>query len=197
MATITLQGVSFSVYGDHAGSGSLTEYAIGSLAHTATYLAAGSDTQKAAMVTATRILESERWVGTKTDSGQTLAWPRTGVSDADGSALASDSIPSVIVRGFYELTLELLSDPALARALQDPTSNVASVSDGKVALTFRKPLTDGNRFPGLAQALLAPYLYSASAQAGLGASERLGNDDTAWRAGSSAFDDDDTYGLGI
>ena len=70
-----------------------------------------------------------------------------------------------------------------------------SAKDGKVALTFWKPINEGNRFPGLAQTLLAPYLANGAASAGLGASERLGDDSTPWRAGSPAFDDADTYGL--
>jgi hypothetical protein len=38
-----------------------------------------------------------RWKGTRKTSAQALAWPRTGVTDEDGYAVADDSVPQEVI----------------------------------------------------------------------------------------------------
>jgi len=146
------------------------------------------------MVTATRQMDAESWTGAKTTTSQPLAWPRTGVTDREGSAVASGTIPADIVNGFFELALALIADPSLATAGADPASAVKSISDGKTSLTFWSPQNAGGRFPSTVQALLGPYLSGSAAAVGLGAPTLLSDSCAEKRfgaAGRPAFDEDE------
>lgn len=43
--------------------------------------------------------------GTRVSETQSLAWPRTGVTDRDGFAVSSTSIPACLKQAFYELCI--------------------------------------------------------------------------------------------
>lgn len=50
-------------------------------------------------------LAGQSWKGIKTyGRGQTGAWPRTGVVDCEGIAIAVDEIPSEVIQAQYDLT---------------------------------------------------------------------------------------------
>ncbi len=78
--------------------------------------------------------ECLRWSGTKTDSAQILAWPRTGAFDSDGIAAASDEIPSAVKLAAAEQTLFMLSNEyrAAVRALN---SGIRSVNAGGMSVS--------------------------------------------------------------
>ena len=69
---------------------------------------------EAALVSAARRLDQESFQGVRTDSTQAMAWPRTGATDEDGYAIASDAYPAALKRAQFELALALLSDDMLA-----------------------------------------------------------------------------------
>ena len=60
--------------------------------------------KEAAIRRATAYLDSLRWKGTRTNGrGQALAWPRSGVSDCEGEAIADDEIPDEVIIAQHEL----------------------------------------------------------------------------------------------
>ncbi len=48
------------------------------------------------------------WSGTPSTTTQALAWPRTGMYDANGNAIAVDAIPQALKNAVAELALQLL-----------------------------------------------------------------------------------------
>lgn len=60
----------------------------------------GTDSERARMLRrGTQYLDGHyrsRWKGTKATSGQSLTWPRAGVTDEDGNGIDSDTIPQAI-----------------------------------------------------------------------------------------------------
>src|SRR5687768_15812728 len=76
---------------------------------------ARSDAVKsAALVTATRRIDEEQFLGVKTTTTQSLKWPRVGVYDEDGIALSSSTIPTRVKEATYIAALELLKTDFLA-----------------------------------------------------------------------------------
>src|SRR5687767_14396256 len=58
-------------------------------------------TKEAALVTATRRIDEESFLGIKTSSGQALKWPRTDVYDEDGESFNSATIPARVKEATY------------------------------------------------------------------------------------------------
>lgn len=46
-----------------------------------------------------------RWFGSRSNEDQALAWPREGMYDSDGYAIAGDALPSVIADACIELAI--------------------------------------------------------------------------------------------
>lgn len=96
---------------------------------------------------------------------QTTRWPRTGVVDAEGDTVASDTVPDQILQAQCELAYELTQDVALETA-RDANSNIASVgAGGGVQVSFFRPQDANGRFPPTVQELLDEFLGSAQANA--------------------------------
>jgi hypothetical protein len=72
--------------------------------------------KQAALVMATRRLDSERWQGTKVNYTQALKWPRYDVEDDDGLCFQPDVIPQAVKDATCDLALELVK--------LDPTTEV-------------------------------------------------------------------------
>lgn len=65
----------------------------------------------AALIWASRLLDEQvAWQGTKVSASQSLRWPRSGVSDADGYAFSSDAIPAWLANATAELARYLLTE---------------------------------------------------------------------------------------
>lgn len=95
--------------------------------------AATTEQKEDALMWATGILD--RWVdwsGDKATSTQRLRWPRTGVYNPDGEAVASDSIPQFLVEATAELARKLL-DKDLT---EEPTRGIKRLRSGEVDITF-------------------------------------------------------------
>lgn len=118
MGTVSISGKTYNIYGEHTddtqGVDSSVTYFIGQL-NTSAWDDAGFTDQQKALVTATRILDKQRWTGSPTDPNtpQPLAWPRTGVTDCDGNAVATDAVPDEIVFATYELAAAIIADAAV------------------------------------------------------------------------------------
>ena len=181
MGTVVIAAQTYNIYGTQAAA---IVYHNGSYKPASVaWLAATADTQARTLVDATRILDEVSWAGVRTDptTPQPLAWPRTGVTYADGTAISSTVTPVEIDEACYELAALVLAKPGVADAsTQD--SNIESVTAGSVNVSFFAPVRIG-MFPHSVMRLIRQFLGSSS---GLAAgSERLGD------CNESAFDDCD------
>jgi hypothetical protein len=191
MGTVTIgsPGVTYTIYGEHLGAGSCDEYATGSLAYSATWAAASADSgkqQKQALIEATRILDRAPWNGTKTVAGQALAWPRTGVNRADGTAVDPNTIPIEIINACYELALAGLAKPALFTGVTTE-DKIKRVEAKGVEVEWFGPRS-GGRWPGRVGELVGQFLAGAGAST-LGGSSAYGTSEC------SDFDDSDRFGV--
>ncbi|PCI54159.1 MAG: hypothetical protein COB36_10735 [Alphaproteobacteria bacterium] len=80
--------------------------------HSEPWAAADVYSRNKALTTATRILDGMAWCGLKSDSANSLRWPRSGVLDKDGYTLSSSTIPSFLEQATADLALDLLVEDA-------------------------------------------------------------------------------------
>lgn len=135
-------------------------YLVASISATA-WLAADDETKGKALISSVRWLETLSWLGSKTDSANALAWPRTGISGVD-----PNTIPAGVVFAYYEIASALLEDPTLFVSITDPM--IRSMAAGPVNVSFFRPddvFWDGP-VPKSAMAYIAAYLNSGSNAAG-------------------------------
>lgn len=133
------------------------------------WTAADTATKGQALISATRMIDRQRWAGTKNTSADVnsdLAWPRSGVTDKYGNSVSSTAIPDDLMIGFYELALSMLED----ETVQDTPaggSNTKRVKAGSVEVEFFRPTLGAlGRFPQVVQELLAQFLGGASSNTG-------------------------------
>src|SRR5262245_26205603 len=110
MATVEVEGEEFDVY---VSLETADRYAIGSFSPQATaWRALTDDERSATIVQATREIDRQLWAGEKTDPDQEHAWPRTGVTRADGTEVDEDTVPQEILDGVCELAMWRGQKPA-------------------------------------------------------------------------------------
>lgn len=169
---VTFGGTNFTVYGDLAG---VNSYLLGHSSKAAAWQALDATGKNRARLTATRSFDRQAWVGTVTDlvTPQPLAWPRTGVTDRNGVAIADNVIPPDILFGFYEWVGDVASVPAITGAT--PGSNTKAVKSSKkvdvITVSeetqfFRATIGQVARFPTEVLEWIGSYLDSAAAGAG-------------------------------
>lgn len=189
MGTVTIPaagGTVYQVYGEHVGADSLTAYANASLAYAAIFTAASVDDRARAHVEATRVLDRAPWAGAKTSGAQALAWPRTGVTRADGTAVDSVTIPAEVTTAAYELALAGLADPSIFTGVTT-ADNTKKLEAKGVSIEYFGPQA-GGRWPGRVGELVSQFL------AGMGASA-LGGSAAYGTSSESSFDDCDRFDL--
>jgi len=124
------------------------------------------DSQTRALISSFRILEKQRWQGSKTDPLQTAEWPRTGVVDCEGTAVDSAVVPDDIVSAQIELAYYLSQNPTF-EADGTTGSNIRSLHAGAASIDYFSPndLTSGNaasRFPANIQELIRCFVGGSS-----------------------------------
>lgn len=135
----------------------ITIYADGSV-NGGDWLAAEELEQQRAAIEATRIIDRENWAGGRTSPTQDLAFPRTGLSDKEGVALADDQIPPDILAAHSELSMALVSS-AGARSGAGTADNVKSITTNKSRVEFFKPGENiGDDLPDVVQDLAGHLL---------------------------------------
>jgi len=118
-----------------------------------------SATKTDALVTATRTLDRKQWVGTKYGDPQTLDWPRSGVTDREGGAVAADSVPQFVVDATCELALALIQDVSV----QAPDgSKIGRIKTGTVEVELVKSGDSISGFPAIVQDIIGYYLAGAA-----------------------------------
>lgn len=96
----------------------------GFITHVANYYGgtvADEDASDVPMRAAFAWLNGQSWKGAKTyGRSQTGAWPRTGVTDCEGTAIANDEIPTEVIMAQYDLAWAEMSTPGTL----NPTGSV-------------------------------------------------------------------------
>lgn len=145
----------------------------------ASTMPASGETQKAALVMATRLLDallsraSESvdalsgkdiilgWTGQATDGVQALCWPRTGMYTRNGYEIASNVIPQALKEAVSEFAHQLtLGDKNLDNDVI--VQGITSLKAGPVELGF-KDLIEPKVIPDAVLNLMPPTWYKSAA----------------------------------
>jgi len=124
---------------------------------------AGTADKERALITATQYLDikySGRWKGVKGSSTQALAWPRTGVYDAEGYSVASDLVPPQIEDACAELALKILEGDILLDDIDEPgdiASESVKVGPIEDSTTYLGSKSQVKKYP-LVEGLIKPLL---------------------------------------
>lgn len=158
--TITIGAVSYDAY---ASNQIADDYMAAQISSAGTAWRAASETdQDRALVSATRLIDRQTWQGTRDDQYFPLAFPRSGLVDADGAAVDAYSVPQRVVDACCELAAALLD----GSAVQDQASTESltqSLSAGSVSISyFRSAEQTAGRFPQPVQELIGLWLTGAS-----------------------------------
>lgn len=98
------------------------------------------------------------WTGSPSTTTQKLAWPRTGMYDANGNAIADDVIPQDLKDALAELAGQLgTADLTLDNDVI--VQGLTSVKAGSVSLSF-KDMIEKHVIPDMVWNLLVPSWYS-------------------------------------
>lgn len=111
------------------------------------------DAKGRALVSATRVLERQSWIGDKAESDQDLAWPRTGTG-IDG--VEDDEIPADIVSASIELANIIFTGTDVANTTQEQSTKRQKA--GSVEIEYFRSFDDPSRFPRTVQELISKYL---------------------------------------
>jgi hypothetical protein len=169
--TVAITGVSPDpeVYLDVARARSYVGAIFGPAA--ARWLALSPDAQGQTLVAATRYLDEQPWVGSRTGLAggmpTALAWPRSGVTRGDGTPIDSATVPAEVPRATAELAVLVASDPAVTSRL-DQGSNLKSVGGAGVpTVEYFVPTSaaagTAPRMPVVVLRLVGKYLATSAA----------------------------------
>lgn len=140
---------------------------------TANYLATTwfdlTDDQKGQLlVTSTRLLDRQCWLGEKTEEDQPLQWPRTNTG-VDG--VEDNIVPDGIINGSIELAFAIFTDDSVVNSQVPGAQKLRSLGAGSVNLQwFRGAEGDQaryGRFPLPVQELVGRYLCGSRTVSGL------------------------------
>lgn len=125
--------------------------------NSATWIAATDASKEEALRLSTQYLDiryATKWLGSRGDSDQSLAWPRASVEDYDGYAVDDESVPSRVEDSTAELALRVIDGDTLYDDIDEPgTIKSESVTTGPIterteylagkSQVKRYPLIDG------------------------------------------------------
>jgi Putative DnaT-like ssDNA binding protein len=114
--------------------------------------------KSAALVTATRRIDEESFLGVKVSTTQALKWPRVSVYDEDGFPFATDSIPERVKQATYMVALELLRTDFIK---ENYLNNFSFLATGSIQMKQFTQQSAG-RLPSEATRLLRMVLSSGS-----------------------------------
>ena len=186
MATISIAGVTYEVYGSLASANAYFAAAI----QGAPWASADSSVRSQALVTATRVFERTGWQGAPTDTvvpvppatlplaagEQALEWPRTGLVDMNGVAVDSTAIPQDVIDGNFEYALAVINDATVQTSAQTGSNlkidETTERVEGAITVTtkqqfFRSTLGKNGQFPTIVQDYIGQWLASTKAAVGI------------------------------
>lgn len=102
---------------------------------------------------------SPTWTGSPSTTTQALPWPRTGMYDRNGNAIAVDVIPTDLKNATAEFARQLrMGDRTLDNDVA--VQGITSVKAGSVAVAFRDGLIEAKVIPDAVANLLVPSWLS-------------------------------------
>ena len=106
--TITLNAVAYPSY---ATAAEADTYLAVEPAYMATWAKVSADTKAAYLIAATRRLDALPWAGQKASATQAAEWPRADLTDANGDAVPSNTVPIQIEYATILLAAAIATDP--------------------------------------------------------------------------------------
>lgn len=127
-----------------------------------------ADDQKRRLIDATRYIDALSWMGAPTGlaggTPTTLAFPRTGLVDAQGAPLDATNVPTLVVAAAFKMAGLIAADPSVTGNV-DTGSNVESLGAGPARIAFFRPssVLDGNAtvLPTVINRLVGQWLAGA------------------------------------
>lgn len=154
MATVTIGGNSYDVYADVAAA---DLYLAADIQYGTLWSNTTPDGKSAALVSATRYIDSKIWQGDKTSGAQALDWPRSGITD-----VSSVTVPQEVVDASILLAVMAVSDPT-ALSSSNTVNNVKVAKAGSASVeNFKQSSRSITVFPSMVQNLIGGWLDGAS-----------------------------------
>lgn len=158
-AVITIGAQDYEAYETVAQISTYAAAAIGDAPDA--WRAADADTQGRAGVSATRTLDRQSWQGTMTDPNQGHAFPRTGLTYADGTAVDPTAIPQQLLDADSELAMALTAGATFETDAS--TENATRrLKAGSVEIEYFRIPGTGTRFPLAVMELIGLWLGGLS-----------------------------------
>lgn len=157
MPTVTIGSTEYEVYQETAD---VDDYLAAAL-NTDEWDALSSAEKNRTNVAMTRLLDRQRWQGAKASSGQALAFPRSGLTDSEGNAVSSESIPAAVLSAHSELCL-IAADGSTVQADATTENTIKRVKAGSAEVeNFRNAGGSPTRFPLVVHELIGRWLAGA------------------------------------
>lgn len=131
------------------------------------FLGMTEDQKGQRVVLASRVINSKRYLGSKTDPAQPYAFPRSNVT-IDGQALDPDSIPEAVAQAVAELAKSAANGVDIAN-FRTTASTQKTIKAGPVMVENFRDEGPRSPLPWPAWALLLPFVTGST-----GASGKLG-----------------------
>lgn len=172
MGTITIQGTAVEIYGDETGA---RVYLAGAI-HGTVWGTTSVPQQQRALVTATRLLDRQNWLGQPTQpidktvpqplGTQALQWPRAGVTSRNGVTIDDTLIPGDVIDAAYEIALDLIDAASTIQTQNDGTDlkiettkqRVGPIQTERSIERFEAGGQNRARLPLIVRELLAPFI---------------------------------------
>jgi DnaT-like ssDNA binding protein len=165
--TVTIPESSGTVYDTYASVDQADLYLTANFAATA-WFDLTEDQKAQLLVTSTRLLDRQCWLGDKTEDGQPLQWPRT---DTGVEEVVDNGVPLGIVNGSIELAFAILDGSDVVNSNVPGAQKLRSIAAGSVNLSYFRGAEGDTarygRFPLPVQELVSRYLCGGQQVAGL------------------------------
>lgn len=186
ISTITISTIDYISYASVAEADA---YLAVDATRAAAWSALTADQKGANLVAATRRMDLLNWEGAKTGGADTQdnAWPRTGATYADGTAVATDEVPHEVEAATILLAGSITLSATNAES-GTSGNNTRRVKAGSAEVEYFRP-TDGKALQDETAFGLVKQFLTNGYSAAVGAT-RFGEDAT------SSFDDDQ-MGFGL
>jgi len=162
MATVTIGSTEYTVYSDVATANT---YFNGSTQFT-DWDPFTDDEKSRGLVSSTRLIERQQWLGEVEVEGQALAFPRTGLNDCQGDTVTAAESLVIATEASQLLALDILEgdDVETNISTEDLTKRLKA---GSVEIeNFRAQLGTSTRFSLDVMELIGCFLAGSSAIAG-------------------------------
>lgn len=164
MATVTINAVTYTVYANVATADQY--WNAGTQTQFETWDALTDDEKARGLVSATRLIDRQHWLGEKTDDAQALAFPRTGLIDCDGNDVDSAIVPQQVIDASIILAYDLATGSTVetSATTEDLTKRLKA---GSVEIEkFRADSSSSGRFSTPVMELLGCFMAGSVAIAG-------------------------------